>query len=198
MPHYYDENPKGEVKEIEITETLRGKVFSFTSASGLFSKEHTDNATKLLINKCQIEEAKKILDLGCGWGPVITVLATEFPKKEFIGVDINKRAIKYTKKNCQRQGLKNVRVFSSNILDKLENEKVDVILTNPPYAAGRKICFDFINNSFEHLVKGGSLQLVARHKKGGKTLMKKMEEVFGNVNTIGKKSGFHLYKSVKE
>ena len=39
------------------------------------------------------------------------------------------------------------------------------------------------------------LQIVARHNKGGKTLMEKMDEVFGNVKDIAKKSGFRVYIS---
>jgi 16S rRNA G1207 methylase RsmC len=40
------------------------------------------------------------------------------------------------------------------------------------------------------------LQLVARHQKGGKMLEKKMQEVFGNTETLAKKGGFRVYLSV--
>ena len=66
MTHYYDKKQTSFVKEKSIL--VNG--LTFTGASGLFSKDHLDNATKLLINKCQIEEAQDILDLGCGWGAV--------------------------------------------------------------------------------------------------------------------------------
>lgn len=196
MAHYYDENPSGEVVEENFTTTLRGRMFTFVAASGLFSKHHVDNATKLLIEKCDLENSKKILDLGCGWGPVSVVLASIFKDKEFVATDINIRAVSYTRKNTRKYGL-DYRVFKSNIFSAMEDEKFDTVLTNPPYAAGRETCFKFITQSFDHLEDGGSLQLVARHQKGGKMLEKKMNETFGNVQAIAKGSGFRIYKSVK-
>jgi 16S rRNA G1207 methylase RsmC len=55
-----------------------------------------------------------------------------------------------------------------------------------------------IEDSKIHLKKGGSLQLVARHNKGGASLGKKMEQVFGNVKVIVKKSGYCVYMGVKD
>jgi 16S rRNA G1207 methylase RsmC len=54
-----------------------------------------------------------------------------------------------------------------------------------------------IEESKNYLKQKGSLQIVARHNKGGKTLSKKMEEVFGNIKVIAKKSGYWVYMSVK-
>ena len=52
-----------------------------------------------------------------------------------------------------------------------------------------------IEKAKDHLKKGGLLQIVARHKKGGKSLEAKMKEVFGNVEAIAKKSGYRVYIS---
>ena len=197
MAHYYDDTPLGEVIEENFTTTLRGRMFSFVAASGLFSKHHVDNATRLLIEKCDLSDSKKILDLGCGWGPVSVVLASIFPDKEFVATDTNVRAVAYTRKNTRKYGL-DFRVFKSNLFDKMGDETFDTILTNPPYVAGREVCFRFITESFDHLTPGGNLQLVALHQKGGKMLEKKMKETFGNVEAIAKGSGFRIYKSVKD
>jgi len=42
------------------------------------------------------------------------------------------------------------------------------------------------------------LQVVARHKKGGKSLSHFMEEVFGNLTAVAKKSGYRVYVSENE
>jgi len=54
-----------------------------------------------------------------------------------------------------------------------------------------------IEQGKEHLKTNGSFWLVARHQKGGKMLEKKMEEVYGNVETVERQSGFRVYKSIK-
>ena len=86
------------------------------------------------------------------------------------------------------------KVVQSDAFENID-ENFDVILLNPPQTAGKKLCFKMIEEAKEHLKKGGSLQLVARHQKGGKTLQKKMEEVFGNSEVLSRQSGFRVYMS---
>lgn len=209
--HYYTKNPTSEVREEVISFHVRGANLTATGASGLFSKEKLDRATHLLIEYCQVGGCHNILDLGCGWGPVVLCLAT-VPQNfslakdcDIVAVDSNVRAVTYTKKNLRAHAQKQPKDYSvstyvkvSDGFEKINDKKFDAILTNPPYAAGRKICFSFIEESKKHLVPGGSLQLVARHTKGGKTLSEHMESVFGNVKTLVKKGGFRVYKSVLE
>ena len=87
--------------------------------------------------------------------------------------------------------------YTEQMFNEIKNNDFDVVLSNPPQTAGKEICFKLIEQSNEHLKNNGNLQLVARHNKGGKTLSKKMEEVFGNVRVIAKKSGYWVYVSKK-
>jgi 16S rRNA (guanine1207-N2)-methyltransferase len=59
------------------------------------------------------------------------------------------------------------------------------------------VCYRLIEESYEHLNPQGALYVVSRHAKGGAMLRKKMEEIFGNVMTLVKQGGFHVYKSVR-
>ncbi len=189
--HYYDKEQTSPLREKSLS--ING--LTFFTASGLFSKDHLDNATKLLIKKCDIEEANTICDLGCGWGAVSIMLKKKYPNKEFIATDIVPRSLAYTKKNA-KQNKVNIKVIKSDILENVE-QTFDCILTNPPYVAGRKVCYAFIEQSFVQLNDGGSLQLVARHQKGGKMLGLHMEKIFGNCEHIAKSGGFRIYKSTK-
>lgn len=195
MSHYYDKHQSSERNEKEVVVSILGNEFSFVTASGLFSKDHLDIATYLLITSAQVPEGASLLDLGCGWGPVTTIFGFLRKDVSITAVDSSLRAIEYTKKNAKRYKV-DASIFLSNVCEKVTG-MFDVILTNPPYAAGRETCYAFIEQSFEKLNKNGSLQLVARHQKGGKMLQEKMEAVFGNVEVIAKKSGFRVYKSVK-
>ena len=86
----------------------------------------------------------------------------------------------------------------SDLYHKLSGKTFDSILVNPPYVAGRKVCFKIIEEAPLYLKRGGSLQLVARHSKGGKILGERMKDVFGNMEFLAKGSGFRVYYSVKK
>ncbi len=196
MEHYFSEKPGSVPRIKEISYRIKSKDFKFFTSSSVFSRNKIDKGTDLLINESKITPKAKILDLGCGYGPVGIVLSRLYTQSEITMSDINERAVSLTKKNLK---LNNVRATSiqSNLYQNI-SEEFDIILSNPPQSAGKKLCFRIIEDSINHLKKGGTLQLVARHQKGGKDLSKKMEEVFGNVGTLGRKSGYHIYCSKKE
>ena len=193
VEHYFTKKPKSELKILKLSDILRDKEFNFFTASGLFSTSRVDHGSQLLANKCVITDSSSILDLGCGYGIIGLSLLLTNPSLELTFSDINERAIKLTKMNLRLHRLK-AKVVQSDGFEKIE-DKFDTILLNPPQTAGKKICFRLIEDSKNHLKNNGTLQLVARHNKGGKDLSKKMNEVFGNVKDIVKKSGFRVYVS---
>lgn len=196
MTHYYDREQNSPLIEERIIVRINGAEYDFITGSGTFSRKKLDNASELLIKTCEVNEEDEVLDLGCGWGP-IGILVKLFHKNiSLTMVDNNIRSMMITKKNMLKHGIE-AKTKVTNIFKNLDS-KFDIILTNPPYAAGRKICYEFIEQSHEHLKEKGSLQLVARHQKGGAMLQKHMEEIFGNVTTLAKKGGFRVYKSIRE
>ncbi|MFC1691044.1 class I SAM-dependent methyltransferase [Nanoarchaeota archaeon] len=203
--HYYSEKQESPLKIKKITAFLLGNELTLETASGVFSVGEVDKGTKLLIEKSEIKEKDRILDMGCGYGVVGIALAKKYPKTEIAFTDINKRAVMITKKNIKSNKIKNkTKLFQGHLYDPLvesDNNYLNyfnTILTNPPQHAGKDICFKIIEESPEFLMHKGTLQLVARHNKGGETLSKKMKEVFGNVKDIAKSGGFRVYLSEKE
>ncbi|MBU1975437.1 MAG: methyltransferase [Nanoarchaeota archaeon] len=197
--HYYSpkQSSKGANKKIPIRFNRKGEMvyFELYSAPGIFGKDKLDNATKLLIENAKIEQRWKLLDLGCGYGVVGLAMKRISPDLEVWMSDVNERAIELAEKNANKLKL-DTTVISSDIFSNIPDE-FDCILLNPPYAAGRKLCFKMINDSFSHLKKKGWFQLVARHNKGGKVLGEYMHEIFGNVDVVAKKGGFRVYISQK-
>jgi len=194
VEHYFTERPTSRVQFFLISATLRNRVIEFYSAPGVFSKKRVDLGTRLLINKCIIKPNSSILDLGCGYGAVGITIAKFFRSTQVLLSDVNRRAVLLSRKNKAVHKLQNARVTQSDVFKRIP-QSFDHILLNPPQTAGKKLCFRMIEEAKEHLHKKGTLQLVARHNKGGKTLSEKMKQVFGNVITVAKKSGYRIYSS---
>tara|TARA_Y100000310_G_C20577600_1_gene761230 strand:+ start:327 stop:893 length:567 start_codon:yes stop_codon:yes gene_type:complete len=185
MVHYYDkkQDSKFELKEFDCV--INKKNYTFYSAPGVFSAKKLDFGTKVLVENMQVKG--RVLDLGCGIGVVGRIAFEE--ADEVVMTDVNKRACKLAKMNCRKCS-----VLCGDMYEKIIG-KFDVILFNPPQTAGKKVCFEMISKAKEYLLKGGSLQVVARHNKGGKTFMLFMEKEFGNVDTLVKSGGYRVYIS---
>ena len=194
--HYFTKNPTSK-EEIRIIEDyLRGSKFVFKTSSGMFSPQKIDLGTRLLVEDSIIPESGKIFDLGCGYGVVGIVVKKIFPAAKVFMSDINERAVKIAKENALKNKVE-VEVKAGEFFGAFAEEKFDAILLNPPQTAGKDVCFKMIEESKEHLNEKGTLQLVARHRKGGETLSKKMQDVFENVKTISIKSGYRIYLAEK-
>ncbi|HAA25399.1 MAG TPA: class I SAM-dependent methyltransferase [Ruminiclostridium sp.] len=192
---YYSEKPSSEIREKEFTETCAGKSLRLISVSGVFSfEDRVDKVSRLLIENFR-PTGSTVLDVGCGYGAIGLFIKSIYPEVSVTMVDINERAVKYSKLNAERNFL-NVEVIKSDLYSGIESRKFSDIVTNPPIAAGKKVVERLIRESKLHLNPGGSLWFAAYHNKGGSSYKKIMEEVFNNVQDVVKKGGIRLYRSV--
>ena len=196
MEHYYSEEQTSELKIKKISQNIKGTAFEFYTASGIFSKDKIDRGTLALAENMIIGKNSKVLDVGCGIG-VLGIVAAKLFGSTVVMTDINKRAVMLAKKNAELNNVK-AEIHQGNLYEKIKDNDFNVVVSNPPNTAGKELCFQLIEESKNYLKQNGSLQIVARHNKGGKTLSNKMEEVFGNVKVVAKKSGYFVYMGVKE
>jgi 16S rRNA (guanine1207-N2)-methyltransferase len=73
----------------------------------------------------------------------------------------------------------------------------DCILSNPPVSAGMETIKAIICEAPKHLTKKASLQMVVRSKVAGKRLCGLFEKAFGNVEVLGRESGYRVLISYK-
>ena len=75
-----------------------------------------------------------ILDLCTGSGAIAVSLAKYLPQTEITAIDISNDALKIAKKNAVSNNVENQITFiSSDMFTNLNEEKFDIIVSNPPY-----------------------------------------------------------------
>ncbi len=180
---------------MQVNIGVRGYSLDLISYSGIFSFRQLDKGTRLLIENMRVPESGRFLDLGCGYGSVGIIAGLENPKLEIWFIDTNKLAIMATKQNAKRY-LSKFKVIKNDGLQGID-ELFNAIATNPPFSAGKSVVFKFVEGGYKHLVNKGWIDIVARKSKGGKSLKEELFQVFGNVETIARGSGYQVYRSFK-
>ena len=196
MEHYFTSDPTVKSEERIIEQERTGKTLTFISDNGVFSKNHIDSATELLVKTIYDEVHGKILDVGCGYGVIGITLATSQEIKEVTMIDINHRALELAKRNSVKNKVSSkIKVLESNGFEQIK-EKYDAIITNPPIRAGKSVIYQMYADAKEHLLDGGALYIVINKKHGAPSTIKYLEELFGNAEVLDKKAGFNVIKCV--
>lgn len=187
---YFDnnENLKSELRVLNYK--YENYNLKFYSDLGVFSKDKIDEGSKLLLETYIKYGAKdkKILDVGCGIG-FLGISLNKIMGASVDMIDINNRALHLTKMNLKENKAEG-NVFVSNIYENVK-DAYDVIITNPPIRAGKKVYLTIINESFNHLTKDGELWFVMRTNHGVKTVVKNLKNL-ADVKVLEKNCGFYV------
>ncbi|HCT0562449.1 TPA: class I SAM-dependent methyltransferase [Staphylococcus pseudintermedius] len=201
MSHYYDAHPDAATDEKEITYAYQQHQLHLTTDAGVFSRDLVDFGSDLLVhtflNAHPPGQKKTIVDVGCGYGPIGLMLAKVAPHDHITMLDVNHRALGLAEKNAQRNQLSNVTIQESDGLSQVANETQHYVVTNPPIRAGKKVVHQIFVDAHRVLEANGELYVVIQKKQGMPSAKKKMEVVFGNVESIKNSKGYHILKSVK-
>ena len=139
----------------------------------------------------------KVADIGCGYGVISIFLAKKYPTFKFTMVDVNNRVLELSKKNIELNKIENeVEVLESSSFDNVEGD-FDIVLTNPPIRAGKKIVHKIMTDSYEHLNAQGELWVVIQKKQGMASCKKLLEDTFSMVEVVTKNKGYYILKAVK-
>ena len=105
----------------------------FINKDVLIPRPETELIVEETLKILDLKKSKRILDVGTGSGCLIISLIKERPMVSGKAIDISKKAIKIAKYNAKIHHLKNKIYFINIDIDKFNDYKYDLIVSNPPY-----------------------------------------------------------------
>ncbi|MFC6323486.1 peptide chain release factor N(5)-glutamine methyltransferase [Companilactobacillus baiquanensis] len=107
------------------------KTFTVNSDT-LIPRQETEEMVQKIIDD-HTDHKQNILDIGTGSGIIAINLALKFPEDDILATDISNEALKVAELNADNYQTNNVFFKQSDVFEKIENDKFDVIVSNPPY-----------------------------------------------------------------
>lgn len=141
--HYFTARPASADQRRTLHVRLAGRDLEVETAGGVFSPDHVDLGTQVLLRTVPAPpDHGELLDLGCGWGPVALTLALLSPQARVWAVDVNERALDLARRNADRLGLGNVVAAAPD--DVPDDVRFDALWSNPPVRVGKPALHDLL------------------------------------------------------
>lgn len=197
MSHYFmnDKNVKSYKRVLDYN--FGNVTFKFNSDNGVFSKNEIDDGSDTLLHS-YLEKGKngRVLDVGSGVG-FLGIVINRINGCAVDMLEINARAVELCKENIVLNKCNNCNVYESDLYEKA-NGTYDVVISNPPIRAGKKVIFEIFEKSYDYLNDNGELWIVIRKSHGSDSAKNKIESVFGNCEIVKRNKGFYVLKAVKK
>lgn len=142
---------------------LRDVTLSMDVAQSLFSSHRVDTGTRHLLkalNPRKTEAFHKVLDLGCGYGPIGLTMAKRYPTSTVHMVDRDALAVAFARENARRNELTNVRAYGSLGYEHVADRDFDLVAANIPGKAGDDVIMTMLRGAQRVLNPGGEVAVV--------------------------------------
>ncbi|HSW88719.1 MAG TPA: methyltransferase [Candidatus Saccharimonadales bacterium] len=143
---------------------FEGNTFEFKVSQDLFSSLEVDHGTQRVLRTFlfeKIDSFKKVLDLGCGYGPIGIVLKKICPEAQVHMTDRDALAVEYAKANAELNGVaENTFCYGSLGYDSVKDTDFDLIISNIPAKVGEHVLTHMLKDAKSHLVKNGRVVIV--------------------------------------
>ncbi len=150
---------------------LAGRDVEVETAGGVFSPDHLDGGTEVLLQ--HVPDPPRdgdLLDLGCGWGPVALRLGLLAPRARVWAVDVYERALDLTRRNAARLGVDGLTAARPE--DVPDDVRFAAIWSNPPIRVGKETLHAMLRQWLRRLVPGGEAHLVVAKNLGSDSLLR--------------------------
>jgi 16S rRNA (guanine1207-N2)-methyltransferase len=198
--HYFSAEPSAPAQRGEIEFSVGGRDYRLAVASGVFSAGRLDPGTAVLLRKGDLPTAATagvFLDLGCGYGPIAAVLATEAPRALVYAIDVNSRARELAAENAATLGVaERVRVAEPDEVP--ADVTFDQIWSNPPTHIGKAELHAVLDRWLPRLAPGGVAWLVINRHLGGDSLHTWLVERDWTVERTASQKGYRVLRVTRK
>lgn len=175
--HYFSAAPASPENLRRIRVTLAGRDVEVTTAGGVFSPDHIDTGTAVLLSNTPPPPAGgNLLDLGCGWGPIALSLAADAPHATVWAVDVNERALDLVRRNAEALGFENVNAVLPE--DVPDDVVFRTIRSNPPIRVGKSELHGLLERWIPRLDERADAWLVVQRNLGSDSLQRWLDATF--------------------
>lgn len=169
--HYFSASPASPENLRRIRVRLSGGDVEVTTAGGVFSPDHIDSGTSVLLSGSPPPPpGGQLLDLGCGWGPIALSLALDAPHATVWAVDVNERALDLVRRNAEALGLGNVNAALPD--DVPDDVTFRTIRSNPPIRVGKNELHGLLDRWIPRLDERSDAWLVVQRNLGSDSLQR--------------------------
>lgn len=194
MSHYF-ETPADQASRHQVRATIWGRDYEFSSAPGVFSAHRLDIGTQVLFRATTAPgpAAHRLLDLGCGFGPIAIALAHSCPNAQVDAVDINELALRLTAENAAACGVAD-RVRTGRPDEFADVVGYDQIWSNPPIRIGKQALHELLGTWLPRLRPGGLAWLVVGRNLGADSLQAWLIDQGWPTDKVASAKGFRVFR----
>jgi 16S rRNA (guanine1207-N2)-methyltransferase len=191
--HYFSARPASADERRPVRVTLAGRELTLEVAPGIFSPDHVDLGTQVLLRTVP-EPRGTVLDIGCGWGPIAIAAALSSPDVTVTAIDVNERALDLTRRNAVIAGVGD-RVTALRPEDVSAVATFDTIWSNPPIRIGKAALHELLATWLPRLSPGGNAWLVVQRNLGSDSLAAWLAtQGWGAVEKVASAKGFRVLR----
>lgn len=205
--HYFDSDPDAASRPSTADLVLPDLHLRLHTDRGVFSPDKVDLGTRVLLESVPAPPAEgRLLDLGCGYGPISLTMASRAPKARVLGVDVNARAVGLARRNAAGHDLDNARfavVAPEGGLAVEQGEgpaptaedllgPFDAIWSNPPIRVGKNVLHSMLRTWLDRLTPEGVAHLVVQRHLGSDSLQKWLDAQGLPAERVASRAGFRV------
>ncbi len=135
----------------------------FRVSQELFSSYEVDAGTRFLLrtlSQLPMTNVHRVLDVGCGYGPLGLTLAKQDNHRTVHLVDRDALAVDFSQQNAELNSLHNVKIYGSLGYDAIKERNFDLIVSNVPGKAGEAVIAHLIRGARPFLAQNGHVAMV--------------------------------------